>query len=343
MRCRRSSRSIAALAAAAALLAVPAAAQATLAYVKVPLHSVVYTSADNGSQKKRIGRGTAPRVTPDGKQVVYLHEGKGRVQELKVAPATGGAGKTLMKNWRISFYLAFSPDSTKVAALRGPEVGTHKLVVVDLSTGAQRTVAGGVFSGFSFSPDGGELVYARAPRDDYPLRSDVYRVSASGGKATRLTKDHRSQDPLWGPDGKVVFVKQLGAKQRRYGPKNELFTMSPDGTGVKRLTNTTVDPLLLGLFPTEWSADGSRLLAEFEGQDTSYAVAVNPQTGAQRPIDKPVERGFVGAALSDDGTTVLGSTGGFEPGPGHNVATIPYAGGKVKILVKNAFEPDWNR
>jgi Tol biopolymer transport system component len=342
MRYRR--RSIAALAlAAAALLAVPAAAQATLAYVKVPLHSVVYTSADNGSQKKRIGRGTAPRVTPDGKQIVYLHEGKGLVQELKVAPATGGPGKTLMRNWRISFYLAFSPDSTKLAALRGPEVGTHRLVVVDLSTGAQRIVARGAFSGFSFSPDGGELVYARAPRDEYPLRSDVYRVSASGGKATQLTKDHRSQDPLWGPDGKVVFVKQLGARQRRYGPKNELFTMSSNGTRVRRLTHTTVDPLLLGLFPTEWSADGSRLLAEFEGQDTSYAVAVNPRTGAQRPIDKPVERGFVGAALSDDGTTVLGSTGGFEPGPGHNVATIPYAGGKVKILVRNAFEPDWNR
>ena len=119
--------------------------------------------------------------------------------------------------------------------------------------------------------------------------------------------------------------------------------MGPDGNGVKRLTHTTVDPLLLGLFPTEWSADGSRLLAEFEGQDTSYAVAVNPKSGAQRPIDKPVERGFVGAALSDDGGTVLGSTGGFEPGPGHNVATIPYGGGKVKVLVKNAFEPDWNR
>jgi len=339
----RSPRTFAALAAASALLALPAAAQATLAYVKVPLHSVVYTAADNGSGKTRIGRGTAPRVSPDGKQIVYLHEGKGRVQEMKLAPARGGAGKTLMKNWRISFYLAFSPDSSKVAALRGPEVGTHKLVVLDLSTGAQRTVASGTFSGFSFSPDGSELVYARAPRDDYPLPSDVYRVSASGGKPARLTKDHKSQDPLWGPDGTIVFVKQLGGKQRRYGPKNELFTMNADGSRARRLTHTNVDPLLLGLFPTELSADGSRLLAEFEGQDTSYAVAVNPKTGAQRPIDKPVENGFVGAALSGDGSTVLGSTGGFDPGAGHDVATVPYAGGKVKVLVKNAFEPDWSR
>jgi Tol biopolymer transport system component len=345
MRQSRRSWPAAALAAALALLALPAAAQATLAYVKVPLHTVVYAAADNGSGVKRVGRGSAPRVSPDGKQVVYLHEGKSRVQELNVAPATGGAGRTLMRNWRNSFYLAFSPDSSKIAALRGPEVGTQKLVVIDLSTGTQRVVAGGTFSGFSFSPDGEEIVYARAPRENFPLRSDLYRVSAAGGKPRRLTKDHRSQDPLWGPQGTIVFVRQLGGKQRRYGPKNELFTMSPNGGRVRRLTHTTVDPLLLGLFPTEWSADGSRLLAEFEGQDTSYAVAVNPGTGAQRPLDKAGgggEQGFVGAALSNDGSTVLGSTGGFDPGIGHDVATIPYGGGRAKVLVKNAFEPDWN-
>jgi Tol biopolymer transport system component len=345
MRCGTKPGTIAAIVAAAALLALPAAARATLAYVKVPLHSVVYAAADNGSGAKQIGRGTAPRVLPDGKQIVYLHEGKGHAQEMKIAPSTGGAGRTLLKNWRNSFYLAFSPDSTRLAALRGPEVGVQKLVVVDVATGSQRTIASGVFSGFSFSPDGTEVVYARAPRDDYPLPSDVYRVSAAGEKTVRLTKDHKSQDPLWGPGDTIVFVRQLGAKQRRYGPKNELFTMRPDGSGVKRLTNTTVGPLLLGLFPTEWSGDGSRLLAEFEGQDTSYAVAVNPKTGAQRPLSKAGsgEQGFVGTAISDDGGTVLGSTGGFDPGAGHNVATIPYAGGRPRVLVKNAFEPDWNR
>ena len=55
------------------------------------------------------------------------------------------------------------------------------------------------------------------------------------------------------------------------------------------------------------------------------------------------EQGFVGTALSSDGTTVLGSTGGFEPGPDHTVSTIPYGGGKTKVLVKNASEPDWSR
>jgi Tol biopolymer transport system component len=328
-----------------ALLALPVAAQATLTYIKFPLHSTVYAAADNGSGAHKIGGGSNPRVSPDGNEVAYLHEGPGHAQELKLAPASGGASRTLMVGWRSSFYLAFSPDSKTIAALRGPEIGKLKLVVIDVATGAQRTIATGYFSGFSFSPDGTELAYAKAGSENYPLPTDIFRVASTGGKATQLTKDHVSQDPTWGPTERIVFVKQLGAKKRQYGPKNELFLMNSDGTHVKRLTHTTVAPLLVGLYPTEWSANGSRLLAEFEGQDTSYAVTVNPKTGAQRPLDKrnQGESGFVGTAISKDGSTVLGYTGGFDPGSAHNVATFPYGGGKAKVLVKNAFEPAWSR
>jgi Tol biopolymer transport system component len=330
---------------AAALLALPAAAQATLAYVKAPLNPAVYAASDNGSGAHRVGPGSNPHVSPDGKSIAYLHEGPGHGQELMLAPAAGGKPQALMSGWRESFYLAFSPDSTTIAALRGPEIGKLKLVLIDVATGAQRVLATGFFNGFSFSPEGDELVYAQAGNANYTVRSDLYRVATSGGKAARLTQDHASLDPLWGPNDKIVFVKQLGAKNRRYGPKNELFLIDPNGKGKTQLTHTKVGPLLQGLYPTEWSANGNRLLAEFEGQDTSYAVTVNPKTGAQRALDKTNqgESGFVGTAISKDGTTVLGYTGGFEPGTAHNVATFPYAGGKAKVLVKNAFSPAWSR
>jgi hypothetical protein len=119
--------------------------------------------------------------------------------------------------------------------------------------------------------------------------------------------------------------------------------MSPAGKQVRRLTHTKVDPLLQGLYPTAWSGNGKRLLAEFNGQDTSYAVTVNPRTGAQRPVTKAREQGFAGTGLSADGKSILGMTGGFEPGPGHDVLTIPYGGGRPGILAKNAFAPSWNR
>jgi dipeptidyl aminopeptidase/acylaminoacyl peptidase len=334
-----------ALVAATALLALPAAAHATLAYVKNPLKPVVFAAADDGSGAHRVGAGSSPRVSPDGATIAYQHEGPGHSQELMLAPAAGGASRAVLAGLRDSFQLAFSPDSKTIAALRGPELGKRRLVLVDVTSGVVlRTVASGYFSGFSFSPDGTELVYAKASSERFPPRSDVYTAPTAGGRSVQVTRDHISQSPLWGPTGKIVFVRQLGAKQRRYGPKNELFLMNPNGTGQKRLTHTKVDPLLLGLVPTEWSADGKRLLAEFQGQDTSYAVTVNPRTGAQRPLDKmgDGEQGFVGTALSGDGTTVLGFTGGFEPGPNHAVVTVPYGGGKSKTLVKGGFEPDWS-
>jgi Tol biopolymer transport system component len=256
-----------------------------------------------------------------------------------------------MVNWRETSSLAFSPDSKTIAAPRGPELGKATLVLIDVASGAQHVVASGYFGGFSFSPDGSEIAYSLADSERFPPRSDVYRFEIEGNgkvfvrapRPVRLTHDHRSSDPLWGPTGRIAFVKALDAKKRRYGPKNELFLMTPQGTGVKRLTHTRVPELLLGLFPTEWSADGSRLLAEFEGQDTSYAVVVNPKTGAQRPVSKAGEAGFVGTALSADGRLVLGFTGGFEPGPRHDVVAIPYGGGKPKVLAKRAFAPAWSR
>jgi Tol biopolymer transport system component len=334
-----------------ALLALPAAAGATLAYVKNPFNATVYVADDDGSGARKVEAGHNPRVAPDGLSVAYLHEGPKFAQELKLAPATGGPGRTLMKNVREAFYVTWSPDSETVAALRGPELGKRKLVLVDVATGLQSVVATGFFSGFSFSPDGTEIAYALAGKEKFPPRSDVFRfpvpipgvVNVRAPEPVRLTRDHRSSDPVWGPE-RIVFVKTVEVKKRRYGGKNELFLMNPDGRGVKRLTHTRVDPLLQGLFPTEWSADGSRLLTEFEGQDVSYAVTVNPKTGAQRPVAGTGETGFVGTDLSSDGKLVLGFNGGFDPGlKNHKVQTVPYSGGKPKTLVKEAFEPSWNR
>jgi Tol biopolymer transport system component len=339
-------RWIGTLAVAVAFLVAPAVSQAALVFVRNPLKPVVFAANDNGSEAHRIGSGRNPRVSPDGQTVAYLHEGGGSYNtrpELMVAPAGGGSPRKLAANWQDSFVFAWSPDSTTVAVILGPELGRQHLTTIDVETGAQHTVASGYFSGVSFAPEGGQLVYSKASNEKLPPKNDVFQANLSGGKPVRLTNDHRSQSPLWGPSGKIVFVKLLNQKQRKYGPKNELFLMNPNGSQQRRLTHTKVGALLQGLYPTQWSANGRRLLAEFEGQDTSYAVTVNPMTGAQRTVAKAGEQGFVGTALSADGKTVLGFTGGFEPGPNHNAATVPYAGGKLEVLVRGAFEPDWSR
>jgi Tol biopolymer transport system component len=349
----RSWKSIVVLAALVGCLLAPASSQATLVFTRNPFSPTVFAANDNGSSARKLGAGSNPRVSPDGQTVAFYRIGKGnQPSELMVAAASGGAAKKLASGWQDPFVFAWSSDSTTVAVLLGPEIGKQRLTTIDLASGAQHTIARGFFSGASFSPQGSEqLVYARAASESFPPRSDIYRidilppgaVSVAAEQPHRLTTDHRSSSPLWGPSGRIVFVKHLGEKHRKYGPKNDLFLMDSSGDKVKRLTNTKVEPLLSGLSPTEWSSSGKQLLTEFGGQDTTYAVTVNPKTGAERALTKEREVGFVGTALSSDGKLVLGSLGGFEPGPGHKVVSIPYAGGKPKVLANNASEADWSR
>ncbi len=336
----------------AAFVVAPATSDATLVFTRNPFSPTVYAANDNGSSARKLGAGSDPHVSPDGRTVAFYRFGEGsQPSELMVVAASGGAPKELASGWRDPFSFAWSPDSTTIAVLLGPEAGKQRLTTIDVATGAQRVVASGYFDGFSFSPDGTELAYSKAGSENFPAYSDIYRVdllppgamSLAAVTPQRLTNDHRSSSPLWGPNERIVFVKHLGEKSRRYGPKNDLFLMGSNGRDVKRLTDTKVAPLLSGLSPTAWSANGKHLLAEFGGQDTSYAVTVNPKSGAERALTREREEGFVGTALSRNGKLVLGSLGGFEPGPGHKVVSIPYGGGKPRVLAGNASEPDWSR
>jgi Tol biopolymer transport system component len=339
------SKLIPALIVAAALLVMPAAADATLAYSTNVFHPHIWVAKnDNGKGAKAIGAGSNAKVSPDGELVVFEREGgKAKGPEMKLYDVATGKTKTIFSPWRESYSFAWSPDSNMVAALRGGELGKRTLAVVDIETGKQTQIATGYFDGLSFSPDSKELAFGLAAAESYPLKSDIYRYPLAGNAAHALTHDQVSGYPLWGPTGQIAFVKLLGAKQRQYGPKNDLFLMNADGKGVKRLTHTKVDPLTQGLYPTAWSASGKQLLAEYGGQDTSYAVAVNPKTGAEKSLSPGnTETGFVGVALTADGKTVLGYLGGYEgPGSQLKIASVPYKGGKAKILLSGGFSPSW--
>ena len=65
------------LAAATALLALPAAAEATLAYVKNPMKPAVFAANDNGGGAFKVGPGSNPSVSPDGDVIAYQRESSG--------------------------------------------------------------------------------------------------------------------------------------------------------------------------------------------------------------------------------------------------------------------------
>ncbi len=320
-------------------LLLPVSAGATLVFTRNPIHPAVFTAGDNGKGIHRIGPGSTPHISPDGHSIVYLRTGKS--PEMVTVPAGGGTLRPLMNGWREQFSFAFSPNSKLVAAERGHELGKRKLVVIDLASGRQTVVAQGFFNGFSFSPDGRELVFSKTGQA-FSENGDVFRVGVDGGSPVALTKDHRSISPLWSPDGQIVFDRARNLKSP-VGPKAQLYLMNRNGGAVRQLTHTKVPPLIFGLSPVAFSANGRRLLAEYGGQDTGYAVTVNPRNGAERKvIPGDQEMGFVGTAISKDGRQVLGVTS-IEAGPGQKIAVVPYGGGRKKVIVTDAFEPDWSR
>lgn len=325
-----------------ALLALPAAAGATLAYTKGFAKPHVYYAEDNGKGAHQIGVGRNPKISPDGEMVVYEKETKSGA-EMRLYSVSLGKGQRLLNPWRESFVFAWSPDSTQIAALQGPLIGKATLVVINLENGKRTKVGTGYFNGVSFSPEGNEIVYGVSSTPDYPPKSDIFKYSLETGKAVKLSHNQNSIYPLWGPTGQIVFARQLGAKSRKYGPANQLFVMNEKGQRISQVTHTEVNPFAQGLSPLGFSENGNRLLTEFGGQDQSYAVSVNMVTGAEKALTNDPEMGFVGAAISADGTTVLGTTGlGFGGNPHPKVVTVPWNGGKQKVLVNGAYEPTWS-
>ena len=217
---------------------------------------------------------------------------------------------------------------------------SRRLFVYDIREREEARVASGVIRGFSFSPDSASIVFGTAGRNDAAdAPSDLYSVTLEDSSRRRITRDRKSLNPLWGPAG--ILHDRMRARGGD-APSYNVFTIKPDGGSLRRITTLRIPSLMSGLVPLEQSADGTRLLANFVGQDTQVAFRVNVETGRAKALDDDFENGLVGFDLSADGRTVLGHTGGPDPTARHNVVTVPYGGGDPEVLVRRAGFPDWS-
>jgi len=317
------------------LLVAAAPAQAKLVYVKDPGSESprVYVAEDDGSKPRRIGSGFSPTVSADGRWVAWVAQGPLQRVMLRRSDRSRKARRVS----RASFVsqLQFSPDSKQLGmALQ------NRLSVHDIPTRTTFNAASGNIRGFSFSPDSKSVVYGTSGRNEGDdAESDLYWIEFDAGPRQRITRDRKSLNPLWGPNG-IIHDRQ----KVRMGdaPSYNLFEIQPDGGSLRRITSLRIPSLLSGLVPVELSADGTRLLAEFTGQDTGVGFAVNPSTGGTRSLSRDAENGFLGFDLSADGRTVLGHTGGPVPSARHDVVTMPWGGGEPTVLVRRAAFPDWS-
>lgn len=318
----------------ALLLAAPA--HATLVYNKTAKNGLpkVFVADNDGSNPRLVGRGFEPVVSPDGRWIAWIAGDGPEIAKMQLADGSRKA-RDVAKVGQIDT-LQFSPDSKLLGIGASTRVWAY-----NIHDRESVKAASGNIRGFSFSPDSKSIAFGTAGHNQsFDSPTDLYSFSIADKQRTRITRDRKSLNPLWTDRGIIHDRQRI---RDNAAPSYNLFEIKPDGGSLRRITALTIPPLSSGLIPLELSENGKRLIAEFVGQDTSVGFAVNPKTGKVRALSRDSENGFVAADLTADGTTVLGATGGADPSNKHNVVTMPYAGGKPKVLVRRAFDPDWNR
>lgn len=107
-----------------------------------------------------------------------------------------------------------------------------------------------------WSPNGRWIAYSR----DTGLsgQESLWIVAAAGGRPRRLTDCTTCTDvqPTWSPNGRLLVFE--GAVGSSFG----LYTVRPDGSGLRMITTNGADP--------EWSPDGRRIA--FDSDTNSIAV-----------------------------------------------------------------------
>ncbi len=129
---------------------------------------------------------------------------------------------------------------------------------------------------------------------------DIYVTRADGTGHRQLTNDiAKDRVPRWSPDDiRIAFFSDRGGT-------NEIWTIRPDGSGLRQLTHVNGVPSVM--YPT-WSPDGMRL-AYYVNQVGSFLMDPNRPWQEQSPTALPPMEGpgtFAVWSWSPDGTRIAG-------------------------------------
>jgi hypothetical protein len=320
-----------------------AAGSASLTFLQHPRSITPNVAIANldGSDVRTLGPGTSALISPDGSAVAVVEDLPGNAgSRLSVYPTSGGAARQIYRSAAFINLIGWSADSELLLADAPTGLKqTGPLLTINAASGATQTVANGVFAGASFSEAGtDDVVYAMSNSQQLKAAVNLYTSLPSGGDTKELTSDGHSMDPLWGPDG-IVFARFRLRGKDAY-PVNQLWSINADGSDAKQLTHMSVSPLVEGLSPVAFSANGKHLLAVFGGEDTSAAwtVDLSGPTAVVHDLGNAYENTPEG--ISRDGKTVLLSTG-FEGTPAA-VEIVPWHGGKPTVVIKGGGQASWN-
>ncbi len=307
----------------------------------------VWVAGDGGASARRLGPGSEPLIAPDGSMVAASSVAGESALTLYRASTRSGSSESAHRFFSAARTTAraraWSPDSRYLAVVLSStdpasDAGSG-LAVIDARTDTYRVIAHGPIEGAGFAPGVSDrIVYGAAASTALSAPVNIHIATASGTDRTQITHDGRSLNPVWGPDGIAFDHERL---RRSAAPAYEIFSMKANGSARRALTDLAPSALMDGLVPLAFSADGTRLLAEYEGQDTSQAWTITIASQLARELLLG-GHSVAGAGISRDGGTVLVDRGGFLYPPGHGVVqSLSFTGGRARVLIAHGSQPSW--